>query len=281
MKARRYILRLLPVLALLFVSSVLRAQEDSTRVRRDSVSASFSGNLLPALPDAPAPSAGSLSGKLSPDAGQTLPRFLPNPANALPYYTNPSPMFRGDYTTGGTLGRSGRNLFWGSGSQNSIPGIGRMNEATLGYQRELNDKLALQASINAIKMNMDHFSGQSFTAGGALVYRPQEHLRFTLFGSVDMGNAAGLFSMPYQYGGTVGFDLGDHFSMELGVRRYSDSFTGRWETRPVVIPTINFNEKFKLGLDVGPLIYDILRSVIFDQKDRSSGPTIMPDFPHR
>lgn len=281
MKARRYILRLLPVLVLLVASSVLRAQEDSTRVRRDSVRASFSGTLLPVLPAVSAPAAGNLSGTLSPDAGQSLPRFRPNPADALPYYTNPSPMFRGDYTTGGTLGRSGRNLFWGSGSQNSIPGIGRMNEAALGYRRELNDKLAFQAGISAIKMNMAHAGVQSFTAGGALVYRPQEHVRFTLFGSADVGNGAGLFSMPYQYGGTVGFDLGDRFSMELGVRRYYDSFTGRWETRPVVIPTINFSEKFKLGLDIGPLIYDVLRTVIFDRKDRGSGPTIMPDFPHR
>lgn len=103
-----------------------------------------------------------------------------------------------------------------------------------------------------------------------MVYRP----------SAQVGaGKAWLFSYPYQYGGTMGFDIGERFSLEMGVRRFYNNVTGRWEMLPIVIPTIKFSEKFQLGFDVGPLIYEVLRDVLFDQKSRNSGPTIRPDVP--
>ena len=60
----------------------------------------------------------------------------------------------------------------------------------------------------------------------------------------------------------------------MGVQRYYDAMRGRWETVPVVIPSNRFN-KFTLGLDVGGLVYEILRTLVFDKKDNGS-PTIAP-----
>lgn len=168
-------------------------------------------------------------------------------------------------------------MFTGSGSQTSIPGIGRMNEAAVGYARQLNDRLALQASINAVKLNMSHFNAQAFGLSTALTYRADEHLWFTAYGSANMGRFPGM--KTYQYGGTMGFDIGERFSLELGVERYFNSMTGRWETRPVVIPTYKFNDKFKLGFDVGPLIYEIIRGIVTDKKDHGGGPMIRPEVP--
>ena len=42
-----------------------------------------------------------------------------------PYYINPTPMFYGDYSTSGYI----FSHFYGSGSQTTLPGIGRINEA--------------------------------------------------------------------------------------------------------------------------------------------------------
>ena len=53
--------------------------------------------------------------------------------------------------------------------------------------------------------------------------------------------------------------------MEVGVQRYYDAYRGRWETVPVVIPYYNF-DKFKLSLDVGGILYEILRNTVFDNR---------------
>ena len=277
MKRRTDKICLLVAITLLLCAAGVRAQEDSTRVRRDSVRTSFSGSERPVSSYGAASANDALPVSPLRGVANPLPQFRPNPADAPPYYTNPSPLFRGDFSTGGTLGVWRGNVFTGSGSQTSIPGIGRMNEAAVGYARQLNDRLALQASINAVKLNMSHFNAQAFGLSTALTYRADEHLWFTAYGSANMGRFPGM--KTYQYGGTMGFDIGERFSLELGVERYYNSMTGRWETRPVVIPTYKFNDKFKLGFDVGPLIYEVIRGIVTDKKDHGGGPMIRPEVP--
>lgn len=46
-----------------------------------------------------------------------------------------------------------------------------------------------------------------------------------------------------------------------------------WDTRPIAIPYYKFN-KTKIGLDVGGILYEIVRSVKF--KNQGGNPTIMP-----
>ena len=124
-----------------------------------------------------------------------------------------------------------------------------------------------------MKMNMTHFAGQSFSASGALIYQASERVAFKVFGSYDIGNSYGMST--HSYGATMSLDMSRRFGMEMGVQRYYDAMRGRWETVPVVIPYYNF-DKFKLGFDVGGLLYEILREVIFEKKDRGGGPTIRP-----
>ena len=80
-----------------------------------------------------------------------------------------------------------------------------------------------------------------------------------------------------RYGATMSLDMSDRFGMEVGVQRYYDAMRGRWETVPVAIPYYRF-EKFKLGLDVGGILYELLRNVVFDNRggDFGGGPTIRP-----
>lgn len=192
----------------------------------------------------------------------------------LPYLTNPSPIFRGDYRTDGTLKQFRHGTLFGSGGQTSLPGILRINDASLGYQHIFNQKLALQLQANAMKINMAHFTGQAFSASGTLLYRPSDRIAFKFFGSYDIGNSYGMST--HRYGATMSVDMSDRFGMEVGAQRYYDAMRGHWETVPIIIPYYHF-EKFTLGLDVGGLLYEVLREFVFD-KQRNSGPTIAP--PH-
>lgn len=265
---------------LISIPQLLSAQEysDSTRITRDSVALKPESSLqlspsdflpieISAYPLDPAelyPTKPLGDFRVTPRKGAIL----------LPYQTNPSLLFRGDYSTGGILKQFPHGTLFGSGKQTSVPGIGLFNNASLGYQHAFGENFALQLSANAMKINMSHITGQAFSTSGALLYRPAERVALKLFGTYDIGNSYGMST--HSYGATAAFDMTERFNLEMGVQRYYDAMRGRWETVPVVIPSYRF-EKFKLGLDVGGILYEILRGTVFDRGgfDRGGGsPTI-------
>lgn len=276
---RRVGISCLPIrwgLFFLFISGLqlLSAQEDSTRFTLDSMlikpKAAFqlpSVNLLPEKTVYPL---------INPIQLGDLPSFSLKEELRIPYHINPSPLFRGDYSTGGVLRQFPHGAVFGSGSQTSVPGIGRFNNASLGYQHIFNDRLSLQLRANAMKINMSHITGQAFSTAGRLTYRASDRVAFNVFGSYDIGNSYGMSTNSY--GATMSLDMSERFGVEVGAQRYYDAMRGGWQTAPVVIPYYRF-EKFKLGLDVGGIIYEILRSAVFDNRgggDFGGGPTIRP-----
>lgn len=189
------------------------------------------------------------------------PFFLP------PYYTNPSPMFYGDYQTGGRISP----YFYGSGSQSTLPGLGRINQASFQFRYALNDYFDIRAGVNAVKYSLPMSVGQSFGFSGALVYHPTDRFRITAFGSYTPRNLYG-FNRD-AYGATIGYDFTDRFGVDVGVQRYYDPQRG-WQTVPVVVPHYKFN-KFDLGIDVGGILFEVLRNVISDKRQGGS-PVIAP-----
>ncbi len=267
------------ILLLASMPRLLSAQEDSTRIIPDSVRTKLGSEQLFS------PSSSSFIETLPTTVtkyplmqpqlriSNSIPYFSLKETLRLPYQTNPSLLFRGDYRTEGVLHQFSNGVLFGSGGQTSVPGIGRFNNASLGYQHALNDRLTLQLGVDAMKINMSHITGQAFSTSGSLMYRASDRLAFKVFGSYDIGNSYGMSTNSY--GATMSFDMSDRFGMEVGVQRYYDTMRGRWETVPVVIPYYNF-DKFKLGLDVGGILYEILRNAVFDNRDWSGGPTIAP-----
>lgn len=185
----------------------------------------------------------------------------------MPYHTNPSPMFYGDYSTGGKIAP---NLY-GYGSQYTMPGIGRLNEASLMFQYAINDFWEFQAGIDATKYNFPFSTGQMFNTSGAIIYRPTDKLSFRAFGSYAPTSPYGLHMSSF--GGTIGYEFNDNWGMEVGVERIYDPMRNKWDTRPVAIPYYKFN-KAKIGIDVGGILYEIIRSTKF--KNQVGNPTIMP-----
>lgn len=120
---------------------------------------------------------------------------------------------------------------------------------------------------------MIHSTGQAFSTSGALRYQASDRVAFKVFGSYAIGNTYGMDT--HRYGATMSLDMSERFGMEVGVQRYYDAYRGRWETVPVVIPYYNF-DKFKLSLDVGGILYEILRNTVFDNRGGSGGATIAP-----
>ena len=98
-----------------------------------------------------------------------------------------------------------------------------------------------------------------------------DRFRITAFGSYTPRNLYG-FNRD-AYGATIGYDFTDRFGVDVGVQRYYDPQRG-WQTVPVVVPHYKFN-KFDLGIDVGGILFEVLRNVISDKRQGSS-PVIAP-----
>lgn len=165
-------------LLLFFTLQQLSAQEDSARFARDSVRAYpvIGEPLLPSLGLSPEKSA--ISPSLPTKYPYSSPDFSLKESLTLPYQTNPSLLFRGDYHTDGILKQFRHGAFFGSGGQTSIPCIGRINNTSLGYQQALTQKLTLQFGVDAMKINMIHSTGQVFSTSGALLYHPSDRVTF-------------------------------------------------------------------------------------------------------
>lgn len=259
-------------LLLVFIPQLLSAQEDSMRIARDSVRIKPDASQPLLSPFEFSPEKLIPSTLLQSKRSDSLPDVSLKESLLLPYQVNPSLLFRGDYRTDGLLKQFHHGALYGSGGQTSLPGIGRINDASLGYQHVINPKLMFQVDVDAMKINMIHATRQAFSTSGTLMYHPSERIAFKVFGSYAIGNSYGMDT--HRYGATMSLDMSDRFGVEMGVQRYYNSMRGCWETVPVVIPYYNF-DKFKLSLDVGGLLYEILREAVFD-KSRNGGPTIAP-----
>lgn len=184
-----------------------------------------------------------------------------------PYAVNPSPMFYGDYSTGGQMASG----FYGSGSQTTLPGFGRMNQVALGYQYAVTDYLEVQARVSAIKYSFPMSVGASFGADARLIYHPADRFRLTAFGTFTPADRYGFHRNSY--GLTMGYDFTERFGVEIGAQRYYDPQRG-WQTAPVVTPYYKFN-KITLGVDAGGILYEVLRNVVSGNR-KGGSPVIMP-----
>lgn len=260
----------------------LCAQEDTLRVIRDSL------QLIPKEPneiqwmpfqlsankyiDYPSPE------RISSDSSVQF--FFKQPLLMIPYYTDPSPMFKGDYHTNGILFSHRHGMLTGAGSQTNLPGIGRSNDASLTYIHSVNSQWILSIGMDVNKMHMNHFTGQSFGMSGILSYLLNDRLTFNVFGGYHSGYVPG--GQSYHFGGSIGMDMSEHFGMELGVQRYYNPLRGGWETVPIAAPYFRFNNGAKFGFDVGGLLYEIFRDTSFKKemkKGHYSNPTITPPGP--
>ena len=208
------------------------------------------------------------------------PTLFRHPSLFLPYYINPSPMFKGDFHTSGILFSHQHGAWIGTGSQTSLPGIGRSNDVSFTYIHSFNPQWTLSVGLDANKMHMSHFTGQSFGASGTLSYLASERITFNIFGGYDSGYVPGRQS--YHFGGTIDIEMTERFGMEMGVQRYYNPLRGSWETIPIAVPHFKFNNGSQFGIDVGGWLYDMFRDNSFKRemkKGHFSNPTIAPPRP--
>ncbi|OUN77895.1 hypothetical protein B5G04_16955 [Bacteroides sp. An51A] len=163
---------------------------------------------------------------------------------------------------------------YGQSSQNTLPGIGIINQASLIYQKNFNSYFNIKIGINAIKYHLPNLkqSGQSFGLLGSATYLPTEKLHISIFGCYTPNNIYN-FNNSY-YGTTIGYEFSERVGIEVGVQRYYDAQNG-WKTVPIFIPYYKF-EKFDLGIDIGGILYEIVRSIKDNKQQNKMLPMRLP-----
>lgn len=132
-------------------------------------------------------------------------------------------------------------------------------------------------------MKYGYFNGltTSYGIGGSLSYRINDRLSVTMFGNyyTPTGNVnpamAGYISLP-SFGGYVDYRFSERWGVKVGAQSYRTSDTGRWHTQPMVIPYYRLSEKAEIGVDVGGILYNIIRSSRGKSFQNMGNPTIPP-----
>lgn len=165
-----------------------------------------------------------------------------------------------DYSSSGTILRSGPFLLEGASSYREMPNMLGIQSASLTASQEVGN-LSVQAQVMGNRYMTTKMTNQ-FGAGLSLSYRFNDYISATAFGHYYSKNPFFyMATFPYvpttNFGGFFTFDSGS-VGMDLGVRHYYNPFIRRWDTAPIVTPKFHFSNKFTMEIPLG----DALRSVL-------------------
>ena len=205
----------------------------------------------------------------------SLPRFH--------YDTSP---YGNDWSTGGVIARMGSGHLTGASSHTTYPGMGSTTSASVAFTMPMGDRFHVTAGLTGSKYHFDNSAWNDYGVFGHASYRLSDRLSLNAFGQYYINQQFhSVAAMPFlgssSYGGTLGWKVSNHFSLDMGARRLYDPYTGRWRTLPVVQPTINLLGA-PISFDAGPLIYQVLNNLFGGDKNRDWGdpryrPVTVPD----
>lgn len=165
-----------------------------------------------------------------------------------------------------------------AGSSNSLPGMMGIETGSVSFTRQFGN---LTVSAYADASHYGYFRGMqtSWGFGGSLTYRVNERLAFTAFGSYSSPlrpvnpAMASYMSVP-SFGGYASIELNEHWGVNVGAQANRSLVTNRWEAQPIVEPFYKINGKAAIGVDVGGILYQLIRS--HSEGHGRSNPTIGP-----
>lgn len=129
-----------------------------------------------------------------------------------------------------------------------------------------------------------YFNGMqtSWGVGGTLDYCINDHWSLTLFGeyftpvNALTPGMAGYISIP-RFGGYASYNINDRWGISVGAQTQRSVFSNSWEMQPIVMPYYRINKDVKLGIDVGGIMYHMIRDWSNGRRGGVIGsPTIAP-----
>lgn len=177
---------------------------------------------------------------------------------------------------------NGGTLF-ATASRDSLAGLMATESGSLDLVQRLGP---VTVSLYGAAAKYGYFRGlsTSYGFGGSATWQIAPNLSITAFGSY--WTPAGVYGPPAMManvavtniGGYLDWRFHPHWGVKAGVQSYrSMVYGGRWETQPIVMPYYRTSSGVELGVDLGGILYQLVRSLSSDSNwGRSGNPTIEP-----
>ena len=178
---------------------------------------------------------------------------------------------------------------WGSGGitgstrQLSMPGLMRIEQGRISIHQSVGN-FTFSTYGEALKYGYYRGLDTSFGFGGSIDYRLSDRVSLTFFGSYytypgQMSPAmAGYVSIP-KFGGFIDYRVNNKWGIQVGAQSYRSSMTHRWETQPIVMPYFRISKKDIIGIDIGGMLYQFLKSNAEKRVGHMGNPTIPTPVP--
>lgn len=262
---KRYV-DILLAFALQLASLSMMAQDGATKVQANDVQSSASQpgtsteTVVPPKPFATIPLLNGPATGVATSLNIASPFYLPPDAASL------KPMWEGGSA-------------FGSSYDASLPGLGNFRSATIGVTQRMG-RFTLTGALSGYKYHINRNAYNDFGIHARIAYDINEHFSFSVWGNYSRNNVFDSpAAMPYVnfscFGGSVLYNSGAIFGAELGFRRIFDPALNRWQTVPVLAPTVNLGG-CAVGVDVGGLIHSLIEG---NRNDRPMPPMPKPAEP--
>ena len=191
--------------------------------------------------------------------------------NRSHYYFRMDP-YSNNYSRGGVIAMGGGGYLMGASSYSAMPALGNVGSASLHWVQPLGERLVVAAGASGEKYHFDRDAWNAYAVSAAVRFHFTDRLSLNAWGNYAFNQRFhSMAAMPYigtsEYGGSLSMQMSQRFGMELGVRRYYDTYTGQWRTVPVIAPSLNIFGA-PISVDLGGLVMSIIEGAL--KKDKYS-----------
>lgn len=167
-----------------------------------------------------------------------------------------------------------------NGSTAHMPGLMGIERGNMNFGLTIG-RMTYNIYGEAIKYGYFNGLQTSYGFGADATYHFSDKLSITLFASYysplrRMPHAATAYISTSNFGGYFDYSFSNRFGVQVGAQSYRSSLTHRWETQPIVKPYYKISSKASIGVDVGGIIYQLLKSNVGNNSWGPKNPTIGP-----
>lgn len=227
----------------------------------------ISGHSEP-LPSYMIPSSEPITDKISPDSDlETGPdRSLYKDLLLNHFNVPPLPSFQtGINITPYIASWQGGGLY-ASGHSADLPGLMGIESGSLNITHTIGN-LSMTAWGEATKYGYFRGLQTSYGFGATMTYRFSDRWSLTAFGSYSTPlhpltpAMAGMMNST-RIGGYASYNINDRWGVNVGAQATHSLVTNRWQAQPIVMPYYRINKDVSIGVDVGGIIYNIVKDYI-------------------
>lgn len=166
-----------------------------------------------------------------------------------------------------------------NGGSMSMPGMMGVESGGLSLTQDFG-RFTLMGGVTATKYGYFRGLQTDYSFHGSLGYRISDRWSVTVFGAYSTGLSpltpamAGYMNAP-AFGGYVSYDINEHWGVSVGAQTTRSLVSNRWEAQPIVRPYYKVNKNVSIGVDVGGIMYNLIKDYVEGKHHRGS-PVIGP-----